>query len=230
MRTRSSDAEVRVDVAAGIADRHRPPGRITAEGLVPQRDRIGPRRDPVDPVAPLVIGDGEVPVGEYQDERAHVRMDVAEHADHSRPIEPDSLRLARGIAPEVELLGLRKREHVVIRAVAVREVDPRARGDREHVRYESLVSLIEARAALLAWLEGRTRRAFEIDDAAAAILGVARTAHAEGGGIRSCVANRAFGADVDAAVDCARCAGGGPAWRQGDDEKNESGEEAHQNE
>ena len=87
---------------------------------------------------------------EHEDERAHVRMDVAEDADDARAIEPDRLRVPDRVASEVERLGLRERKDVVVGVIAVRKIDRRAGHDRQHVRHERLVALIEPRARLVA--------------------------------------------------------------------------------
>ena len=84
----------------------------------------------------------EVAVREDEDERAHVRVDVAEHPHHAGPIEADRLGAPDGIAAEVEAPRRREREHVVVDAVAVREVDDGAGADGEHVGHERLVALV----------------------------------------------------------------------------------------
>ena len=60
--------------------------------------------------------------------------------------------------------------------------------NRQHVRHEALVALIEARVRFLAGVEGAARRRVEVDHAAAAIAAVARRRHAELGGVDATLA------------------------------------------
>ncbi len=148
-------------------------GRASAtDASCHMRDGVGAGRHVVDPVAAVGVGDGEEAVREHQDERAHVRMDVAEDAHDARPLEADGLRSARRVAPEIEAAHVGQREHVVIGAIVVREVDDRADGDRQHARHEALVALIHADAALVRLAERAARRALEIHDADRALVGV----------------------------------------------------------
>src|SRR5436190_18399533 len=107
MRRCSSDGEVPVDFAAGLTDGDGPPGWIAVHRLVPDRQRVGARRHPVDAIPPLVVGHREIAVREDEDEGAHVRVDLAEDAHDPRPLEPYRLGLAGGVASEGELLSLR---------------------------------------------------------------------------------------------------------------------------
>ncbi len=63
--------------------------------------------------------------------------------------------------------------------VVVGKVDRRARDDRQHVRHERLVALIELRAQLSALVERRARRRVQVHDAAAAIRRIVRERHAD---------------------------------------------------
>ncbi len=116
---------------------------------------------------------------EDQDERVHVRVDVAEHAHDAWMIEPHGLRVARAVAPQIEALTLREREHVVVGAIVVREVDGRPDRDGEQVRHERLVALIHPRACGFAVLERALRRGLEVHDRAPPLAGVALGALAE---------------------------------------------------
>ena len=51
--------------------------------------------------------------------------------------------------------------------------------DREHVRHERLVPLVHPRARLVARVERGARRRFQVDDAAAAVVGAVRRRHPE---------------------------------------------------
>ena len=109
------------------AFRNRRAARVERHGLVPRHDGVRPGRHVVDAVPAFLVRHGEVAVREHEDERAHVRMDVAEDADDARAVEADGLRAACGIAAEIEAARLREREDVVIGAVVVREVHRGAR-------------------------------------------------------------------------------------------------------
>ena len=146
-----------------------PLGTVTGVGLgedafVPRHDGVGARRDVVEAIAALGVGHREERMAEHQDERAHVRMDLAEDPHDSRPIEPDRLGPAGGIAAEIERRRLREREHVVVDAIAVRKIDDRAGRDRQHVRRERLVALIHDGVSRLVLLERAARRGFQIHD------------------------------------------------------------------
>ena len=156
-----------------------PPARVTRRDsrgrrFVPGDHGVGARRHVVEPVSALVVGDGEVAVREDEDERAHVRVDVAEHAHDAGTIELDRLRAADGVAPEVERLGGREREHVVVgasllgKSTVVPATIARTCGTNASLRWSSL-----ARGSSR-WSNAALRRGLEIDDAAAAVGRVVR--------------------------------------------------------
>jgi hypothetical protein len=95
-----------------------------------------------------------------------VRVDLAEHPDDSGAIEPHGFRPSGGVASEVEPLGLRQREHVVVGAIVVGKVHRRADGDRQQVRHERLAALVHPRVDVFALLrlERAFRRRLEVDD------------------------------------------------------------------
>ena len=76
------------------------------------------------------------------------------------------LRAPAGVAAEIEALGARQREDVVVGAIAVGEVDDSAGRDGQQPRYEGLVALVHDRAPGLRLVEGAARRGVEIDQAA----------------------------------------------------------------
>ena len=118
------------------------------------------------------------------------------------------LRVAGGVAAEIERPRLRERKHVVVERSQFGKVDGRAGRDREHVRHERLVALIHHRAA--APRSSRTRRAAPTrgrrptaaDRARRARAGVPRSATP---GRRSIGGGRA--AQLDAAADRAAARG-----------------------
>ena len=110
-------------------------------------------------IAAVGVGHREERMAEDQDEGVHVRVDVAEDAHDAGAIEATDLRVAGGVAPEVERLRLREREHVVVEAVGVGKVDRRAGHDREHVRHERLVALIHHARGRLRGLSNAPRGA-----------------------------------------------------------------------
>ena len=89
----AAEREVDLDFAPGV--RHDDAPRLERRRFVPRDDGVGARRHVLEPVRPSGVGDGEVAVREHEDERAHVRMDVAEHAHDARAIEAHRLRAAR---------------------------------------------------------------------------------------------------------------------------------------
>ena len=103
-------------------------------------------RHVLDPIPALIIGHGDIAVREDEDERVHEGVDVAEHADDAGPLEAHGLGLADGVAPEIELLGLRERKHVVVDEIFVRESDLRALHHHQKARVELLVLLSHRRA------------------------------------------------------------------------------------
>ena len=181
---------------------------LGADRLVPRHDGVGPGRHAVEPVAAVVVGDREVMVREDEDECTHVRVDVAEDPDDAGVIEPDRLRAAGGVAPEVERGRLRVREHVVVGLIVVGEVDRRAGHDREDVRHERLVRLVHPRA-LDPFVERRARRVLEGDDAAATIGRAVRRGHAEVGDVRAGLEIGRWRPQLDAAAN-GGCGGAGP--------------------
>ena len=169
--------------------------------FVPHRHRVGARRHVLDAIPSVVVGHREITVGEDENEGVHVRMDVAEHADDARPLEAHRFRLARGVAPEIELLRLRERKDVVVGVVVVGEVHVGAGDDGQHVRHETLVALIHPRAAVFALFERGAWRGFEIDDAAPPFEGIAHGGHAQGAGIRAGIAQRPLRTHVHPSAD-----------------------------
>ena len=147
--------------------------------VVPDRERVAARGHGLQPIAPVGVGGREEAVREHQHVGAHVRVDLAEDTHDTRPVEDDRARLAARVAAQVEAARLREREDVVVDAVAVREVDRAADGDREHRRDEGLVALVEHRAPGRRRLESRLRCRLEIHDAATAVGGLARRRHPE---------------------------------------------------
>ena len=99
-------------------------------------------------------------------------------------LEPDGLRRSGRITSEVEGPGLREREHVVIGPVVVGEIHRRPGHDRENVRDERLVALVQPGARLVAGIEGRARRRVEIDHGPAAVGRAMTGVHAELGDVR----------------------------------------------
>ena len=155
--------------------------RLRRHALVPRDHVVGARRHVVDAVAAVGVGQREERMAEHEDERVHVRVDVAEHAHDAGPVEAHRLGAAGGVAAEIERPRLRERKHVVVDAVAVGEVDDRAGGDRQHVRHERLVALIHHGVARFVCLERAARRRLEVDDRPQAIGEVARRRRAEVG-------------------------------------------------
>src|SRR5215471_19239806 len=103
-------------------------------------------------------------MAEHEDEGVHVRVDVAEHPHDAGPVEPYGLGVPRRVTTEVELSGLREREHVVVDPIAVWEIDDRAGRDRQHVRDEPLAALVHDRTGSLDLFESAPRRGIEVDD------------------------------------------------------------------
>ena len=122
------------------ADRNGP--RPANLAVRPHDHIVLPKRHPVDPVPPLYVGGSVVPMREDENESTHVRVDLAENAHDTGPVEAQRLGTAFGVAPKVEALRLREREHVVVDGVAIRKLHRRANGDGERVRDESLFALM----------------------------------------------------------------------------------------
>ena len=161
-----------------------PSGTTTAFGfrrvaLVPGDHAVVARRHVVDVVTPLAVGHREVRMAEHEDERAHVRVDVAEHAHDARPIEADRPRVTGGVASEIEAGRLRERKHVVIELVRIRKIDRRAGHDGEQMRHERFVALVHHRSAAFVDLEGASRRRLQVDHRAHPIVHVARRRRAQ---------------------------------------------------
>jgi hypothetical protein len=106
--------EICLDDAA--VRRHRDRFAVADGAFDPRNQRVGAGRHAVDLVAAIRVRHAEEAVREHQDEGVHVRVDLAEHAHHARPIEPHGLRSSRGIASQIEPLRLREREDVVVGA------------------------------------------------------------------------------------------------------------------
>ena len=172
--------------------------------LVPADERVGAGGHRRQVEAAVDVGDVEERVAEHEDKRVHVRVDVAEDADDARPVHAHRFRSAGGIAAEVEALRARQREHVVVRQVAVGEVDDGADHHGQHVRHEALVALVHDGAAGLAFVEGGARRGVEVDEPAAQVRDVARPRAARRGDIGPALGGLGEAADVEAAADAAR--------------------------
>src|SRR5687767_2275951 len=70
MVTRLSQGEIRLDSSAGVRDDDRP--RFTNRAFVPCDQRVAPGRDAANLVSAVDRRDGEVPMVEDKDERAHM--------------------------------------------------------------------------------------------------------------------------------------------------------------
>ena len=68
------------------------------------------------------------------------------------------------VPPEVERACLRKREDIVVDAIAVRELDSRAGRDREHMGNERLVALVHHRPCRLVLFECAARGDLQVYD------------------------------------------------------------------
>src|SRR5262245_27076104 len=77
-----------------------------------------------------------------QHNRAHMGMDMTEYFDNSRTVNPNRPNLIFGIAAEIKIFGARKGKDIVKKRVAVGEINCRAPNHRQHVRYESLIGLL----------------------------------------------------------------------------------------
>ena len=148
----------------------RPSARSSATPSFQATSGVGAGRDVVDAVAALGVGDREEAVAEHQDEGAHVRVDVAEHPHDARAVEAHRLRAAGGIAPEVERLRLREREHVVVGRGRCSGSPPSCPTVMASTWGTNVSSRWSMRArGCVALVERAARRGLQVDDAAAAV-------------------------------------------------------------
>ena len=209
-----------VVIAAGSRARSTPPSGTRDRPAARTRrpsfqaiDAVGAGRDVVDPVAPLGVGHREERVAEDQDERVHVRVDVAEHAHDAGAIEADGLRPAGGVAAEVEARASSRAKTRCGRcgrcsgnSTVVPVVIASTWGTKVSLRWS-----ITARRRL-GLLERAARRRFEIHDRRASAS--ASGAAARRGRRRPAAGARAAGErpQLDASADRRRC--GRPAQRR----------------
>ena len=132
---------------------------------MPDLDRVGSRRQPLDLERTVGVADREVRMLEDTAVRRHPAMHVAPERHHHFVLieRPRRLHALRGLA-EVELgIGLRNRMDVVERGIAVENDDGLADLDAKHMRV--------VLAALLVEHDRRLRRG-ELEIAAQAVLHV----------------------------------------------------------
>src|SRR5262245_52476350 len=122
---------------------------------------MGPYRDVGQLERSPFVRDDKPGVIEHHHRRRHMRMDLAEHFDDARFVEPLTAALPLGKAAEVERLGARQREHVVIDGIVVREFDGRADSDRDNTWDEVFVALPNFGVHHGGW---RSWRVLQIDD------------------------------------------------------------------
>ena len=172
---------------------------------------------------------------ENEDEGAHVRVNIAEDANDARPIETDRLGVARCIASEIERLGGRQREDVMVRLVVVREIHRRSSNDGQHVRHERLVPLIQLDPHVIPLLECGARRRLQIHDAAPPIGRIVTTWHGNVADVRSASQVPWRLTQLDTAADCyVRRGGRHRGLRRGmerrkEDQNGQQQAKAHQN-
>src|SRR5580765_4232661 len=104
-----SQCEIQIDRRAILEDDEWP--RLLRDTFIPRRHRVGAGRNAIDSVAALVVGHREEAMGEHENERIHVRMDVAEDPHDAWIAESHRLRSSLRIAAEIERPRLRQRKH-----------------------------------------------------------------------------------------------------------------------
>ena len=85
----------------------------------------------------------EIRMVEDEDRRAHVRVDIAEDLDEPGFVNFHGRVCPRGYRPRLNFDARRQREHVVEKRIVVGKLHRRSLRDREHVRHERLVLLMQ---------------------------------------------------------------------------------------
>ena len=139
---------------SGDSASQRPEGRFG--GSFMKHMQFVDARGRVDREPAVLSGLGEIGRVQYYNNRAHVRMNIAEYSHYAGTREADGARSARRIQPDVERLPVIARKCIVKNRIEIWKIDLCARLDGQHVRTEGLVLLNHP--AVFRWFERNSVR------------------------------------------------------------------------